>query len=140
MKLPFNIASFFSTFWVKFALIIAIIIGLFSAGYKIGYDLRDRSALQEQQKITQQAVIDANKYKQQIQELLTKQHGLSTQLDQALEQNQKVVTKYVDKTIVKEIHDHPNDYQCTIPAAGMRILSNQAAELNHLRSGPDQNH
>lgn len=140
MKIPTGITSFFSTFWIKFAFIAIIIIGLLFGGYKVGYGVRDRAALKEQQKTAQQIVIDANKYKQEIQDLLTKQHDLSSQLDKALAQNANVVTKYVTQTIVKEIHDHPSDYQCTVPATGMRILSNQATELNDIRAGSSKVH
>jgi len=140
MKLPFGIASFFSTFWVKFALILAIIAGLLFGGYKVGYMVRDRTALQEQQKIAQKAVVDANNYKKQIQDLLTKQHGLSSELDQALTENQKVVTQYVTKTLIKTIHDSPDDYKCPVPASGMSVLANQATELNNIRRGSSKVH
>lgn len=140
MKLPTNILTFFSGFWVKFGLVMAIIIALLAGGYKVGYMVRDRAALQEQQKTAQQTIKDVNKYKKQIEDLLAKQHDLSSQLDQALLQNQKVVTKYVDRTIVKEIHDHPSDYQCPIPASGMSIIAHQATELNNLRPRLGKNH
>lgn len=134
MKLPIGgITSFFSTFWVKFGFILAIIVALILLGGKLGYDMRDRSALRQQQKIEQQAVRDANNYKNQITELLTKQHSLSVQLDDALAQSANVVTKTITRTIIKEVHDHPTEYQCTVPAAGMSILSKQAQELNSIR-------
>lgn len=132
--------TFFSSFWIKVGLILAIIAGLILLGGKLGYDMRDRAALKEQQKIEQQTIIDANNYKVQIQQLLTKQHDLSSKLDQALTQNANVVTKYVTKTIIKEIHDHPADYQCTVPASGMSIIANQATELNNNRPGLEKNH
>lgn len=140
MKIPTGITSFFSTFWIKFGFILAIIIGLILLGGKLGYDMRDRSALKQQQKTEQQAITDANNYKKQIADLLTKQHSLSSQLDQALQENQNVVTKTITQTIIKEVHDHPSDYQCTIPASGMHIISDQATTLNNLRSGSSQNH
>lgn len=134
MKLPIGgITSFFSTFWVKFGFILAIIVGLILLGGRLGYDIRDRSALKQQQKIAQQAVTDANDYKKQITDLLIKQHSLSSQLDDALTQNANVVTKTITRTIIKEVHDHPTEYQCTVPATGMSILSKQAQELNSIR-------
>ena len=140
MKIPTGITSFFSTFWIKFGFILAIIIGLILLGGKLGYDMRDRSALKQQQKTEQQAITDANNYKKQIADLLTKQHSLSSQLDQALQENQNVVTKTITQTIIKEVHDHPGDYQCTIPRSGMQIIANQAQQLNNLRAGSNSKH
>lgn len=140
MKIPTGITSFFSTFWIKFGFILAIIIGLILLGGKLGYDMRDRTALKQQQKIEQQTITDANNYKKQIADLLTKQHSLSSQLDQALQENQNVVTKTITQTIIKEVHDHPSDYQCTIPRSGMQIIANQAQQLNNLRAGSNQQH
>lgn len=140
MKIPTGITSFFSTFWIKFGFILAIIIGLILLGGKLGYDMRDRTALKQQQKIEQQAITDANNYKKQIADLLTKQHSLSSQLDQVLQENQNVVTKTITQTIIKEVHDHPSDYQCTIPRSGMQIIANQAQQLNNLRAGSNSKH
>ena len=140
MKIPTGITSFFSAFWIKFGFILAIIIGLILLGGKLGYDMRDRSALKQQQKTEQQAITDANNYKKQIADLLTKQHSLSSQLDQALQENQNVVTKTITQTIIKEVHDHPSDYQCTIPSSGMQIISNQAQQLNAFRAGSNSKH
>lgn len=140
MKIPTGITSFFSTFWIKFGFILAVIVGLILLGGKLGYDMRDRTALKQQQKTEQQAITDANNYKKQIADLLTKQHSLSSQLDQALQENQNVVTKTITQTIIKEVHDHPSDYQCTIPSSGMQIIANQAQQLNNLRAGSNQQH
>lgn len=140
MKIPTGITSFFSAFWLKMSFILVVIAALILLGGKVGYDMRDRTALQQQQKIEQQAVTDVNNYKKQIADLLTKQHDLSSQLEQALQVSQNVVTKTITQTIVKEVHDHPNDYQCTIPASGMHIVADQAQQLNSLRSGSSKNH
>lgn len=135
-----KIVPFLSSFWIKFGIILVIIAGLIAFGGKMGYDMRDRAALKQQQKIEQQAIIDANNYKKQISDLLIKQHGLSSQLDQALQENQNVVTKTITQTIIKEVHDHPSDYQCTIPASGMQLISSQAQQLNNLRAGSGSKH
>lgn len=140
MGIVSKIAPFLSGFWIKFGIIIAIIVGLIAFGGKMGYDMRDRAALKQQQKIEQQAITDANNYKKQITDLLVKQHGLSSQLDQALQENQNVVTKTITQTIIKEVHDHPSDYQCAIPSSGMQLISSQAQQLNNLRAGSDSKH
>jgi len=140
MKIPTGITSFFSTFWIKFAFILAIIVGLIGLGYKFGYDIRDRAALQAQQQAQKQEKKDIAEYQKQIDELLTKQHDLSSQLDQALTQNANVVIKYVTQTITKIVHDNPDQYKCTVPAAGMHGLADEANQLNNIRAGSSQKH
>lgn len=128
-----KVVPFLSGFWVKFGIIVAIMVGLTAFGGRMGYDMRDRIALKAEQKAAQQTAIDIQNYKNQIQQLLTTQHGLSSQLEQALIQSSNVVTKTVTQTIIKEVHDHPTEYTCSVPASGMSILANQATTLNNIR-------
>lgn len=128
-------SGFLGGFWVKFAFIAIVVIGIGSFGAYIGYHIRDASANKEAAAVVSEKLVAAQEYNTAIKILQDKQHDLKSKLNEALAKNSDVVTKYITRTIVKEIHDRPKEYQCKIPPTGINALQSQAKELNQIRFG-----
>lgn len=129
-----SIAGFFGGFWLRAILLIAFLVGLMSFGGYMGYQYRSIEANKEALDVAKQTLVEQQHYIDAIRALQDTQKVLQEELNAALMQNQEVVTKYVTRVVVKEIHDHPTEYACPVPESGWTILRNQATELNNIRT------
>lgn len=130
-----TVSDFAGGFWLKFGLVVAIIAAIGGGGFYLGYQVRSAAA---NKALANQAAAELRQeqnYIKQIKDLQDTQRALTIELNAALAKNQEVITKYVTRTVTKEIHDHPADYACVVPLTGWAIMKDQAKDLNAIRFG-----
>lgn len=72
---------------------------------------------------------DKQTYDANLNTWKAKEADIANQYNELLGQTPTVVTR----TVIKEVHDHPAQYQCVIPASGWKAIFDQASQLNGIR-------
>lgn len=124
MKILSVASGFIFPLWLKIVLLLAVVSGYSWFWYNMGWNARDRDALNEK-------VEQIEKAEEVRKETQNRYDDVSSRLQDALS-NVRVETKYVDRVITKEI-EKPIYSACVLPDTGKVILNDNATRLNNLR-------